>query len=82
MARAIEGRLRIERGRIATLEARVEQFDKEFAGGDVPLPSFWGGYRVIPHLFEFWQGRENRLHDRFRYTHKYDGNWQVARLQP
>lgn len=49
--------------------------------GKVPLPSFWGGYRVVPNEYEFWQGRKNRLHDRFHYTQTNDG-WRVERLAP
>ena len=49
--------------------------------GKVPLPSFWGGYRVVPDEYEFWQGRKNRLHDRFRYTPTGNG-WQIERLAP
>lgn len=49
--------------------------------GDVPLPDFWGGYRLIPERIEFWQGRENRLHDRFVFE-KAQGEWTVARLAP
>ena len=54
---------------------------KRFAGGPVPLPDFWGGYRVVPSAIEFWQGRLNRLHDRLLYTHK-DGGWDRGRLSP
>lgn len=50
--------------------------------GEVPLPPFWGGYRVRPATIEFWQGRANRLHDRFEYTRQRDGSWQVDRLSP
>jgi pyridoxamine 5'-phosphate oxidase len=53
-----------------------------FDDGDIPRPPHWGGYRLIPVSWEFWQGGENRLHDRFRYTRTDDDNWQVARLQP
>lgn len=54
---------------------------KKFAEGEVPLPDFWGGYRVEPQRIEFWQGRENRLHDRFEYVRKGDG-WEIQRLAP
>lgn len=63
------------------LEMKWEEMKRKFAEGEVPLPSFWGGYRVVPSEFEFWQGRENRLHDRFRYTRS-DGAWTVERLAP
>jgi pyridoxamine 5'-phosphate oxidase len=49
--------------------------------GEVPLPDFWGGYRVVPATIEFWQGRENRLHDRFVYARK-DSAWEINRLAP
>ncbi len=59
--------------------AEVEQ---QFAGGDVPRPPHWGGWRVRPHTIEFWQGRLNRLHDRFRYHRGDDGEWSRSRLSP
>lgn len=63
------------------LEARVDEMKRKFAHGEIPLPSFWGGYRVVPDLIEFWQARENRLHDRFLYTR--DGvNWRIERRAP
>ncbi|MCG8368856.1 MAG: pyridoxamine 5'-phosphate oxidase, partial [Pseudanabaenales cyanobacterium] len=46
------------------------------------LPSFWGGFRVAPHSFEFWQGRPNRLHDRFLYSRQAEGGWEIQRLSP
>lgn len=63
------------------LEMKWDEVKRKFAKGEVPLPSFWGGYRVVPSEFEFWQGRENRLHDRFRYT-RGDGGWTIERLAP
>jgi pyridoxamine 5'-phosphate oxidase len=51
-------------------------------GGNPMLPDFWGGYLLVPKRFEFWQGRENRLHDRFLYTQVVDGSWQIQRLAP
>ncbi len=64
------------------LEGKFRETQKRFpAGSDVPLPPFWGGYRVIPETFEFWQGRANRLHDRLRFTRDGDG-WTIDRLYP
>lgn len=70
--------------RISSRQLLLQSFQemkKKFANGDVPLPSFWGGYRVRPSSIEFWQGRENRLHDRFLYSRNEDG-WDVERLAP
>jgi pyridoxamine 5'-phosphate oxidase len=64
------------------LETKVEEIKRKFAEGQIPLPSFWGGYRVVPDTIEFWQGRENRLHDRFRYSRASEGGWQIERLAP
>ncbi|MFM8790350.1 MAG: pyridoxamine 5'-phosphate oxidase [Chthoniobacterales bacterium] len=63
------------------LEMKLEEMKAKFADGEVPLPSFWGGFRVVPSEIEFWQGRENRLHDRFRYARSGDA-WNIARLAP
>ena len=63
------------------LEAELREVERRFAGGEVPLPPHWGGYRVRPESFEFWQGRESRLHDRIRYLR--DGErWKIERLSP
>lgn len=66
------------------LEIQFEKMREKFAQGEVPLPPFWGGYRVIPQSFEFWQGRSNRLHDRFWYHSPTEGDahWQIDRLSP
>jgi pyridoxamine 5'-phosphate oxidase len=64
------------------LEAKFEELKQKFRDGDVPLPSFWGGYRVTPVEIEFWQGRENRLHDRFLYTRQDNDGWRIDRLAP
>ena len=64
------------------LEMQWEQMKAKFGAGQVPLPSFWGGYRVKPLTIEFWQGRPNRLHDRFEYTLQPDASWRVDRLAP
>ncbi len=63
------------------LLTQFEAMKNKFKEGNIPLPDFWGGYRVIPHSIEFWQGRENRLHDRFVYT-KSDNKWLINRLAP
>lgn len=64
------------------LEEKFFEMKEKFSKGEVPLPSFWGGYRVKPHLLEFWQGRENRLHDRFVYKLQKDHSWTIERLAP
>ena len=63
------------------LDRRVGEYQARFAGQDVPLPPFWGGYRLLPTVIEFWQGRIHRLHDRLRYS-RTDGGWVVVRLYP
>lgn len=65
----------------ALLEGKFMELRQKFADGQVPLPAFWGGYRVRPATVEFWQARENRLHDRFLYRRSGDG-WSIARLAP
>jgi pyridoxamine 5'-phosphate oxidase len=70
---------------IENREALMQQLvdvSARFGEGDIPRPPHWGGYRLVPITWEFWQGGENRLHDRFRYTRDDDGNWQITRLQP
>ena len=63
------------------LEQRVRQIKEKFAGEDVPLPPFWGGYRIVPTTIEFWQGRADRLHDRLVFSRS-DGGWSTRRLYP
>lgn len=63
------------------LQMQIEKMKQKFADGSIPLPDFWGGYRVIPSQIEFWQGRENRLHDRILYTRD-NGGWNIQRLAP
>ncbi|PHQ58659.1 MAG: pyridoxamine 5'-phosphate oxidase [Porticoccus sp.] len=63
------------------LEAQFIQMKEKFAAGEIPVPDFWGGYRVVPSEFEFWQGGENRLHDRFQYLRSENG-WTILRLAP
>ena len=70
---------------ISTRELLVTQFaqmKEKFAKGQVPLPDFWGGFRVEPQQIEFWQGGEHRLHDRFEYNKQEDGTWTTQRLMP
>lgn len=72
-----------ELGSRAELEAAFARCRERFAGGEVPAPEFWGGFRVTPTLFEFWQGGEMRLHDRFRYQPGPEpGSWRIVRLAP
>ena len=63
------------------LEGRVREMKERFGNGPVPLPPFWGGYRIVPDTIEFWQGRADRLHDRLVFT-RTDGSWKTARLYP
>ena len=63
------------------LETQFEQVKEKFSKGEIPLPDFWGGYRVVPQEIEFWQGGENRLHDRFCFKREND-QWDIARLSP
>ena len=62
-------------------ECACREYDAKFKGGAVPLPPFWGGYRVAPDVIEFWQGRRFRWHDRFRYT-RIPSGWKIERLAP
>ena len=64
------------------LDARAAEVERSFGDGDVPLPPFWGGYRVVVDELELWQHREDRLHDRLRYTRAAAGGWRIERLQP
>lgn len=63
------------------LDAQLTKMKDKFTKGEVPLPDFWGGYRVVPETIEFWQGGVSRLHDRFEYSLTDDG-WKIQRLQP
>ncbi len=64
------------------LETRFHELAAQFKDGPVPRPAHWGGYRVAPHTVEFWQGRDNRLHDRLVYHKQPDGGWSIERLAP
>jgi pyridoxamine 5'-phosphate oxidase len=64
------------------LEARLAELQIEYAAAAPERPSFWGGYRLVPTVFEFWQGGPHRLHDRLRYTRRREGGWQIERLSP
>ncbi len=68
-------------GTRAELEGRVKKYQEEFKGKEVPLPPFWGGYRLEPRSFEFWQGRASRLHDRIKFLREGEG-WNRVRLYP
>lgn len=61
---------------------KFAQMHEKFKQGQIPVPPFWSGYRVVPRELEFWQGGENRLHDRFRYLPAEQGGWDIARLAP
>lgn len=61
---------------------QLDAMKNKFADGEIPLPDFWGGIRVVPTQFEFWQGNVSRLHDRFEYNPDGDGGWDIGRLSP
>ena len=70
---------------LSSRQALMQKFAEmkhKFGEGKIPLPSFWGGYRVEPLEIEFWQGRESRLHDRFLYRKEENGDWRIERLMP
>ena len=64
------------------LELKLEEMKRKFSDGEIPLPDFWGGYRIIPKTFEFWHGRPNRLHDRFIYSKLSNEIWEIDRIAP
>jgi pyridoxamine 5'-phosphate oxidase len=64
------------------LEERLLELKAQYQDTNPPVPELWGGYLLVPQSFEFWQGRENRLHDRFLYTQRADASWQIDRLAP
>ena len=66
----------------SVLENAYQHLEQRYQGQEIPYPEHWGGYRVIPDQFEFWQGRPNRLHDRIRYTPASTGEWKLERLSP
>lgn len=66
----------------ALLDGMFDEMKQKFANGDIPLPSFWGGYSIEPSMIEFWQARDSRLHDRFNYTKNDSGDWSHSRLAP
>lgn len=66
----------------AVLMQQFETMKNKFAKGEIPLPDFWGGFRVKPHQIEFWQGGAHRLHDRFQYSLNDNGQWRIERLEP
>jgi len=71
----------VVRGR-RILEERLDKLTQEYQSKPIPLPPYWGGYRVAPETIEFWQGRPNRLHDRLRYTLQTSSQWLIERLSP
>lgn len=64
------------------LEQRLADIEALYQNSEIPRPDHWGGFRVIPEHYEFWQGRENRLHDRLRYTPRTRASWIIERLAP
>lgn len=66
----------------ALLKSKLDEMKRKFADGEIPAPDHWGGYRVVPHQFEFWQGGRDRLHDRFQYSADGAGGWEILRLAP
>ena len=67
------------------LKAKLDEIKRKFANGEVPCPDFWGGYRIVPSRFEFWQGGRDRLHDRFEYVpanEREESDWKINRLAP
>jgi pyridoxamine 5'-phosphate oxidase len=64
------------------LEQRVAELAAMHEDGELPIPEFWGGFRLLPREFEFWQHREDRLHDRLRYRREDGGGWRIERLAP
>ena len=66
----------------SVLEGKLQKIKDKFANGEIPLPGFWGGFRVVPHKLEFWQGRANRLHDRLSYDLDETGDWAISRKSP
>lgn len=70
----------VQNGR--ALQASFKEFERRFAAGVIPRPDHWGGFRLIPETFEFWQSRLNRMHDRFLYTRVGENEWRIERLYP
>lgn len=64
------------------LTTQFSQMKAKFANKDLPMPDFWGGFRIVPHQIEFWQGGEDRLHDRYEYNRNSEGDWSTRRLMP
>ncbi len=64
------------------LEESFHQFDEKFKDSEITAPPYWGGFRLVPRRFEFWQGMQNRMHDRFQYLLMEDGAWKIDRLSP
>jgi len=64
------------------LETKFAEMKAKFLQGEIPLPDYWGGFRVTPESFEFWQGRPSRMHDRLSYRQQPGGGWEIRRLMP
>ena len=81
LAAAVSPQSRVIQSR-EELQRQMQQLERQYADRPIPRPALWGGYRVIPHTFEFWQGQPSRLHDRLRYRLQSDGTWLIERLAP
>jgi pyridoxamine 5'-phosphate oxidase len=66
----------------AVLEEQMQAMKNKFGSNEIPVPDFWGGYRIVPDRIEFWQGGAHRLHDRFEYRLQSNGSWSTEQLQP
>ena len=77
---SVYGRAKKQQSKVKLM--KLDEIKRKFADGKIPLPDCWGGFRIKPKRFEFWQGRPNRLHDRFLYSKIDDESWEIERLAP
>lgn len=71
-----------EIGSYEALQEKLKELDIQYEGTQIPMPDWWGGYRIVPSRFEFWQGRSDYLHDRYEYTPNHEGTWIRKRISP